>query len=103
MIIGGTGNDNLRGGDGDDHLVFLANQGNDTVDGDEGWSDSIQLQGCSGLDQQDGWTLNLDEGHVIESSDIDAGVMLLSEDSTGSIEFEDGGSITFENVEQITW
>ena len=103
VIIGGTGNDNLRGGDGDDHLVFLANQGNDTVDGGEGWSDSIQLQGFSGLDQQDGWTLNLDEGHVIESSDIDAGVMLLSEDSAGSIEFEDGGSITFENVEQITW
>ena len=103
VIIGGTGNDNLRGGDGDDHLVFLANQGTDTVDGGEGWSDSIQLQGFSGLDQQDGWTLNLDEGHVIESSDIDAGVMLLSEDSAGSIEFEDGGSITFENVEQITW
>ena len=103
VIIGGSGNDTLNGGDGSDHLVFLANQGNDNVDGGVGWSDSVQLEGFSGLGQQEGWTLNLDEGHVIESSDIDAGVLLLSEDSAGSIEFEDGGSITFENIEQISW
>ena len=105
QIDGGAGNDKLFGGDGDDTLTFLAHQGNDIVDGGSGmaWTDTINLDGFSGEFHEVGWTLTLDNGSSIQSTDDNAGEILLSHDASGTITFDDGGSIDFENIEKIVW
>ena len=82
----------------------MSNQGNDTVDGGAGdsWMDTIELSGFDGSTSEDGWTLSLDQGSVVSTDDV-SGEMLLSQDSAGSITFDDGGTITFENIENISW
>ena len=104
LINGGDGDDYIAGGAGDDTLVFMANQGDDTADGGAGgWMDTIELGGFDGQASGDGWTINLENGSTIESTDDLNGEMLLSEDSAGSIEFDDGGSVSFENIDKIIW
>ncbi len=103
-INGGSGDDSMYGGDGSDTLTFMSNQGDDTADGGAGdsWMDTIELSGFDGSTSEDGWTLSLDQGSVVSTDDV-SGEMLLSQDSAGSITFDDGGTITFENIENITW
>ena len=103
-LIGGDGDDYLSGGDGSDHLEFMANMGNDTADGGAGgdWMDTLELDGFSGGDVGEGWTLVLDNGSTVVSSETD-GELLLSGDASGTITFDDGGSIDFDNMEKIVW
>ena len=105
ILIGGTGNDYMDGGKHNDTFIFEADQGNDTVQGGAGksWVDTIELKGFDGLDHEVGWTLVLDGGSIIKSTDDDSGEMFLSQDADGTIIFEEGGSITFENIEKISW
>ncbi|VAX04078.1 Alkaline phosphatase [hydrothermal vent metagenome] len=101
-LIGGTGNDSMFGGEGSDIFVFEANEGNDTVDGGAGWTDVIQLNDV-GADSQQGWTLTLDDGSMIASTDEDANEMLLSDDASGTISFDDGSTVEFDGIEKIVW
>ncbi len=102
-LYGGTGNDNLHGGAGDDTFIFGVNEGHDAVHGGAGWTDTIQLSDFAGQDAEQGWTLVLEAGSSISSTDNVNGEMLLSEDSSGTIVFEDGGEITFDGIEKIVW
>ena len=105
VLNGGAGNDALYGGDGSDHLEFMANMGNDKADGGAGggWMDTVELNGFeSSAGPGDGWTLSLDKGSTIESSEMD-GELLLSGDASGTITFDDGGSLDFDNMEKIVW
>ena len=103
-ISGSAGDDTIKGGDGSDHLEFIANMGNDTADGGVGgsWTDTLELSGFEGNGPDEGWTLSLNSGSTIEGSDTD-GELLLSEDANGKITFDDGGSLDFDNMEKIVW
>ncbi len=48
----------------------------------------------------DDWTLTLTSG---TSSGSSGDQVLLSEDASGTIEFEDGSTIEFENIDRIAW
>ena len=105
VITVGTGADQLSGGDGHDTFVMGLDQDWNVVQGGEGggWTDVIQLDGFSGSDSQQGWTLTLDDGSTISSTDEDLNEMLLSDDSSGTIVFDDGGTIEFDGIEKIVW
>ena len=60
---------------------------------------TIELQGFEGQISEDGWHLQLDQESVVSTDEV-SGEMLLSQDSAGSITFDDGGTVTFES---ITW
>jgi hypothetical protein len=64
--------------------------------------DTIEISGFEGQTSEDGWTLQLDEGSVLSTDEV-SGEMLLSQDAAGSITFDDGGTITFENIKNINW
>ncbi|MCF6196429.1 MAG: hypothetical protein L3J50_06960 [Emcibacter sp.] len=104
-LIGGTGNDSMFGGAGNDTFVFGANEGTDIVSGGDGggWTDTIQLDGFSDSDSQQGWTLTLDDGSTIQSTDEGANEIFLSDDSAGTITFDDGSTIDFDGIEKIVW
>lgn len=107
-LWGGTGNDQLVGDDGSDVFTYGAGDGNDSVQGGAGWTDVIQLDGMSGPIAVNGgavtgagWTMVLDGGHGIVASG--GGVIDLTADAQGVITFDDGGSLTFQEVERITY
>jgi hypothetical protein len=64
--------------------------------------DTIELGGMDGGSYSDesSWTISLSEGNI-ESND--EGELVLSGDAGGTITFDDGGSIDFENIEKIVW
>lgn len=108
IIEGGAGNDTMLGGLGDDQFVFTDSD----FDGG-GWTDVVNGHGDSGKQSSgydtidltqvtDGWTLEIDgQGQEINGdgpSEYAAG-----EDFSGSITFEDGSSIVFENIEKVDW
>jgi len=119
-IIGGAGNDRLYGGLGDD--TFYGGAGNDLVNGGAGadvfvyemgdgsdqfnagggaWTDTIQFSdgigslGELGVD----WTIDLTQGSIISSSEDS---IELSDNADGLITLDDGSTITFTDVDQIT-
>ncbi|WP_417317277.1 tandem-95 repeat protein [Emcibacter sp.] len=102
-LVGGQGNDTLNGNEGHDYFAFGAAEGSDVVSGGAGWTDVIELGGFSGQGAQQGWTLTLEEGDSIQSTDEAAGEMLLNDDAAGTIVFDDGGEITFDGIEKIVW
>ncbi len=104
-VTSGAGNDTIFGGLGDDEFIFAANEGQKAVDGGLGasWTDTIALDGFDGLNHEVGWTLTLEPGSLVQSTDDAAGEMILSQDADGTITFDDGGSLNFTNVEKIVW
>jgi hypothetical protein len=97
-LIGGRGDDEMRGGHGDDLFIF----GQDDIEGG-GWHDEID--GGHGHDVIDlsgvemGWALNLDDkrgGSRRHDFDDD-------EVHSGTIHFDNGAEIEFDNVETIVW
>lgn len=120
LLDGGTGNDllyggaggetdTLIGGDGADHFVIFAQQGNDVLHGGAGgWTDLVEIGGGAGAavvgtTQIDGtgWTLTLDAGHSIVTNGADSA--LLSPEASGTIQFDSGGLISFDGIEQVIW
>lgn len=108
QLFGGAGNDTLDGGAGDDTLVggegndlftFGASGGNDNVQGGDGWLDTVQLDGVDGA-PGDGWSLELDEGSVVEQAD---GYVALTNDASGTITMDNGDQIQFDGIERIEW
>jgi len=106
ILTGGLGNDRLSGDDGSDMFMFAKGDGLDSVDGGQGssWLDIIEISGvASALDEngQGGdWTLQIEQGSIISADDVS---ITLSQDADGSLIFNDGGSISFDNIEKIEW
>ncbi|MEP6355983.1 MAG: cadherin domain-containing protein, partial [Hyphomicrobiales bacterium] len=99
-LSGGLGNDTLNGGSGDDLFTFNAGDGNDTISGGAGggWVDTIELGSAPNSTAGDSWTLALTEGSIESQTDNS---FTLSDDSAGTITFDDGSSIDFLEIEQI--
>lgn len=95
-LNGGTGDDTLVGGEGNDIFTFGADDGNDSVQGGDGWLDTMQLDGAPG----DAWSLELDEGSVVEQAD---GYVALTNDASGTITLDNGDQIQFDGIERIEW
>ncbi len=104
ILFGGSGDDTLKGEDGSDLFIFETGNGDsDTIDGgsSSSWTDTIQLQANGGGYTDMDWTLNLDSGSSIESTNTSS--YDLSEDASGTITFADGSEISFDNIERIEW
>lgn len=118
-IAAGAGDDTLTLGSGDDVIVgesgsdtFLvgSQEGADTIDGGAGggWTDAITLDGMGNsysingdTVDGDGWTMVLESGDSVISDS--AGVLQLSQDASGMITFDDGGTIDFSGIEQVNF
>ena len=102
-LSGGTGNDLMDGGAGDDTFLVGGNEGHDQIVGGTGggWTDTIDLQGFTGEAREVGWTLQLDPASSVTSQGAD--YLEMTNDSSGSITFDDGGQIDFEGIERIAW
>ena len=105
MIASSAADSYMFGFKGDDAFAIGANDSDYNVQGGNGesWVDTIELTGFKGLKHEVGWTLVLDGEATVQSTDDTAGEMLLSKDAEGTITFDDGGSVTFENIEKISW
>jgi len=102
-LTGGSGDDILNGGEHEDTFVFGGASGNDTVDGGEGWTDTIELNAGVPEGSEQGWTLTLEDGTSISSTDVSGDELSLGDDASGTIVMDDGSTITFDNVEEIVW
>lgn len=105
-IYGGLGDDTLYGNDGSDLFMFAKGDGSDTIYGGAGagWTDTIQMSGVHQGYAPDApgsdWTLHLTEGSVAAN---DADGLTLSQDADGTVHFNDGSSIIFQDIERIEW
>ncbi|MBF0358039.1 MAG: hypothetical protein HQL70_05480, partial [Magnetococcales bacterium] len=102
-FITGNGNDHMDGGDGSDLFIFGADSGGmNDVDGGagQGWVDTIQIEGVEGPPGGD-WTIDTDAEYTIdaENNTID----FTDGDASGTITLEDGSTLDFDNIEDITW
>lgn len=99
-ISGGEGDDILIGGSGDDFFIYGENGGSDSIDGGEGWTDTIDLSGALGDDAVYGedWTVTVTDGEIVSE---DGESLELSEDASGFITLDSGETIEFTNIEQI--
>jgi len=108
---GGDGNDTFYAGGGDDS--FYGDAGNDififgdaTIEESGSWT--AQLDGGDGDDtlnlsgMGDSWTIHVDGGPDIVSSDP-ASEYETGSELSGTVELEDGSTITFEGVEKLEW
>ncbi|MEM8540490.1 MAG: hypothetical protein AAGF25_05995, partial [Pseudomonadota bacterium] len=102
IMNGGAGDDRMSGGEGDDMFIYQSGDGNDVVYGGGGdsWVDTLELKGFDSGSMESDWTIQLDNG-AIESQEGDQ--LVLSDDASGSITFNDGSSIDFFEIEQIQW
>jgi Ca2+-binding RTX toxin-like protein len=110
-LIGGAGNDTMIGGAGNDTFVvdaagdvvtFMNGQGKDAVDGGTGsWLDTIDLnQAVEGLQFGTDWTVTLTTGNIVSQSQ---NLITLSKDADGTVNFTDGSTINFTDIERIQW
>lgn len=105
-LTGGLGDDTMLGGAGDDTFTFTDGDFDgaawtDTVDGfaEGGDTDVIDLTGVS-----QGWTLEVDgAGAGVEASSSDKKSFYNDDDMSGTITFDDGSTIEFENIEKVDW
>jgi hypothetical protein len=108
VIIGGTGSDYLNGGDGSDLFMHGLGDGSDTINAGSGvaWTDVIDLGGGPGVtsagEYGTDWTVTVTSGSV-DGVDTENGVIDLSQDTDGYIDFADGSQVIFADVEEIRW
>lgn len=95
------------GMEGDDlcGVVRASGDGTDTIEGGAGasWIDAISLEGAGAPagsgSPGTGWTLHLDGNHEITGQTEES--MLLTQDSSGHIIFDDGSEIHFSGIEEV--
>jgi Ca2+-binding RTX toxin-like protein len=106
VITGGLGDDNLSGGNGSDTFIYHMGDGNDTVSGGAGasWTDAVNLHdGTSALGTYGhDWTVTVTSGSIA-SIDTAHHDISLSQDAAGHINFSNGATINFSELEHITW
>jgi Ca2+-binding RTX toxin-like protein len=106
LLSGGAGDNTINAGSGSDVFLFSKGDGHDSIDGGAGagWTDVIQLTGAhpgyDAIAPGSNWTLHVDNGSIVSN---DADGVTLSQDADGSIIFDDGSSIVFDNIERIEW
>ncbi len=100
----GEGNDQMDGGDGNDLFIFGADaDGNNNVDGGggQGWIDTVELTGVDGGPGAGGdWTLETDADYTLNDDNT---IDFTDGDASGTITLEDGTTLDFDNIENITW
>ena len=101
-MIGGAGNDTLIGGAGNDVFVYANAHGSDAMNGGTGsWVDTIDFsQGVGGLQFGTDWTVTLTSGSIVSQSQ---NLITLSNDADGTVNFTDGSTINFADIERIQW
>ena len=102
VFMAGEGDDTAYGNAGNDLFIFGPNSGNDTfIGGDGGWANAVQLEGTTGsFGDNANWTLDVSED--VEFSETDEGIYF-TENASGSIIFDDGSELDFEDISEITW
>lgn len=106
-LTGGYGSDTMSGGTGDDTFLFTDSD----FDGSNGWVDTVDGYAEGGdLDVIDltgvsqGWTLEVDgAGAGVEASAGDNPSKYTGDDMSGTITFDDGSMIDFQNIEKVDW
>ena len=103
-MSGGRGDDTMTGDLGNDEFAFSDSDfgggvWTDVVDGGAGNADTIDLSNVT-----QGWSLDVDSDLTIEATEAsnpsqyaDAGGI------SGTITFDDGSTITFDNIEKVDW
>ncbi|CTQ55683.1 Hemolysin IA [Roseibium album] len=108
VIVGGEGSDYMNGGDGSDLFMYGLGDGSDTINAGSGvaWTDVIDLGGGPGItaagEYGTDWTVTVTNGSI-DSVDTENGVIDLSQDTDGYIDFADGSQVIFADVEEIRW
>jgi hypothetical protein len=96
----GTGADIIHGDDGNDVLALSPDGHSDRFFGDSG-TDTVALEAdAGGYNAAGGWLLKLTEGSI---TGVGAGFLKLSNDADGVIAFADGSTLSFQDVERLTW
>ena len=105
IIQGGTGDDVLSGGLGDDSFlfsdsVFDSAAWTDVIDGGAGDTDTIDLANVT-----QGWTLEVDgAGEGPEATNLsDPSQYTNGGEFSGTITFDDGSAVVFDNIEKVDW
>lgn len=97
-LVGQDGSDTFR-----IEATFALQSEEDDIDGGSGasWIDKIDMSAVAGEYGTD-WVVVLDG--KADPEPVPTGTELeLGQDASGEIQFTQGGSITFENVEKIVW
>ena len=112
MLDGGQGNDILNGGAGDDTFIF-----SDSDFGAAAWTDVVDGQGVTGnpttgfdtidlSDVSQGWSLDIDGAgagaeatNLTDPSEYAEG----GAEFSGTISFDDGSTVVFDNIEKVDW
>lgn len=111
-IEGGLGDDTLKGGHGDDTFAF-----SDADFDGNAWTDTVDGQGTNGkapasdydtidlANVTQGWTLEVDgAGAGVEASSGDNPSQYTNgADFSGTITFDDGSTVVFDNIEKVDW
>ncbi len=101
-MLGGAGNDTLIGGSGDDLFVYASGHGSDSVNGGTGtWIDAIALDQSGGpLQLGTDWTVHLTSGSILQQTQNE---LTFSSDADGTLNFTDGSTIAFTDIERVQW
>ncbi len=106
VFVGGVGNDTMYGGNGNDLFSYTVGDGNDAIWGGAGasWTDTISLSNgtASHMTMGSDWTVTLTSGSI-SATDTANHELTLSQDAAGIITMSDGSTISFHEIEKITW
>jgi Ca2+-binding RTX toxin-like protein len=103
QIIGGTGNDNITGSDGDDSFVWNPGDGSDTIDGRGGF-DTLVFNGASANEKVD---IAAKDSHVLFTRDVGNitmdlnGIERIQFAAVGGIDNINVGNLAGTDVQQV--
>lgn len=102
IFISGAGNDTAYGDAGNDLFIFGPGSGKDTfVGGDGDWTNTVQLEGATGSFGEDAnWTLDVPNN--VDYTETEEGIVF-DDSASGTIRFDDGSELDFEDVSGIYW
>ncbi|MBF0185979.1 MAG: hypothetical protein HQM06_16540, partial [Magnetococcales bacterium] len=104
IFQGGAGNDQLFGGNGSDQFYVGAGEGNDSIAGGRGWTDSVHLQEVNAgpvakATHSGEWSLESSSAYQIKGNSV----VFHDQDASGTIHLADGTKVEFKDVASITW